>query len=240
MNDLTVIVLAAGKGTRMKSSLTKVCHKVGDKPMIKHVTETAAQLNPKNIIVVVSNENLHDIKSVVNSNIKLQIQREQLGTGHAVLNVIGNISPTDLLVLLGDVPLITPQTLSQVISKQFDAVIIGFRDHNPENKFGRIILQNDEVHKIVEYLDASPEERKISLCNSGMLFIRKDYISLLYEITNNNKKGEYYLTDIVQIMTNKGLRVGYLEADVDECMGVNSPEELAKVNFLFNKMIKNL
>ena len=240
MNDLVVVVLAAGKGTRMKSNLTKVCHKVGDKTMIEHVTNTASQLSHQ-IIVVVSKENLHDIKSVVKDNIRLKIQTEQLGTGHAVVSTLDSFKNKDLLVLLGDVPLITAETLKKALYCSsstdviaYDAVIIGFHDENSENKFGRIIRENNRVKKIVEYLDCTPEERQITLCNSGMLSIKSTYVPLLYEISNNNKKGEYYLTDIVEIMVKRGLTVGCLEVDKNECLGVNSPDELSQINFLFS------
>lgn len=234
MNDLVVVVLAAGKGTRMKSTLTKVCHKVGDKTMIEHVTNTASQLS-NNIIVVVSKENYSDIKSVVKDNIQLKIQTEQLGTGHAVVSTLDCFESKDLLVLLGDVPLITTETLRKATSTDYDAVIIGFHDHNPENKFGRISIQDNKVEKITEYLDCTADERNISLCNSGMLSIKSKCVPYLNEIQNNNKKGEYYLTDIVEILVKQGLKVGCLEVDKNECLGVNSPEELSQINFLFNQ-----
>lgn len=234
MDNLAIVILAAGKGTRMKSNLTKVCHLVGIKTMIEHVVDTALKLT-KEVIIIVSKENINDVKSSLNNyeNIRLKIQYEQLGTGHAVLSAEPCCNDRDLLVLLGDVPLITSRTLKKVINTSHDAVIIIFRNRDRENKFGRIIIKDNKVDKIVEYLDATPEERNVHLCNSGMLWIKSTHVPLLYEIKNDNKKGEYYLTDIIGIMVNKNLEIGYLETTAEECMGVNSPEELIKVNDLY-------
>jgi len=235
MNNLVVVILAAGKGTRMKSDITKVCHKVGNKTMIEHVVSTSSKLTPE-IVIVVSKENIKDIrKALDNADVRFKIQYEQLGTGHAVLSAVPCCNDkNDLLVLLGDVPLISSSTLNKIINTSHDAVIIGFKDYNNTNKFGRIIIKDNRVNKIVEYLDATDEERDVPLCNSGMLWIKAEYVNLLHQIDNNNKKSEYYLTDIIQIMADKGLEIGFLEADVYECMGVNNQNDLKKVNKLHN------
>lgn len=232
MNNLVVTILAAGKGTRMKSDLTKVCHKVGNKTMIEHVVETAAQLDPKDIVVVVSKDNIGDIRDALGeSDVRFKIQYGQLGTAHAVLSAVPCCNDkSDLLVLLGDVPLISARTLGKIISTPHDAVIIGFKNSDKSNKFGRIVIKNNRVHRIVEYLEATETERTIDLCNSGMLWIKSSHVPLLYQIENNNKKGEYYLTDIIEIMVNHGLEIGFLEASMNECMGVNTPEDLETAN----------
>lgn len=234
MSNLVVVILAAGKGTRMKSSLTKVCHKVDDKTMIEHVVNTSVKLS-KDIVVVVSKENISEIRKVLeDTKVRLKIQYQQLGTGHAVLSAMPCCDQKhDMLVLLGDVPLISYKTLDKVISTPFDAVIIGFKNYDSSNRFGRIVTKNGRVRKIVEYLDASEEERKINLCNSGMLWLKSTSVPLLYEIKNNNTKSEYYLTDIIEIMANKGMDIGFLEASASECMGVNNPEDLKQVNEIY-------
>lgn len=234
MNDLVVVVLAAGRGTRMKSDIPKVCHKVGDKTMIEHVVNAASLSLPRDIIVVVSKDNINDIKKALkDKNIRFKIQYEQLGTGHAVISAVPCCNDChDLLVLLGDVPLIKPQTLNKITTTNHDAVIIGFKQIK-DNKFGRIIIKNNKVDKIVEYLDATEEERKVPLCNSGMLWIKSNHVPLLYNINNNNKKGEYYLTDIIKIMVNKGLTIGFMEANIEECMGVNTQDDLKLVNDIY-------
>ena len=189
MNNLVVVILAAGKGTRMKSDITKVCHKVGGKTMIEHVVSTSSKLTPENVIIVVSKENIEDIRKTLdtnNTNIRFKIQYEQLGTGHAVLSAVPCCNDkSDLLVLLGDVPLISYQTLNKIVNTSHDAVIIGFKDYNKTNKFGRIIIKGNRVNKIVEYLDATDEERDVPLCNSGMLWVKAEYVPLLHNIDNN-------------------------------------------------------
>ena len=232
MNNLVVTILAAGKGTRMNSDITKVCHMVGNKTMIEHVVTTASELSPKDIVVVVSKDNISDIrKSLGESDVRFKIQYGQLGTAHAVLSAVPCCNDkSDLLVLLGDVPLISSKTLRKIISTPYDAVIIGFRNSDPTNGLGRIVIKGNRVNKIVEYVEATETERAIDLCNSGMLWIKASKVPLLYQINNNNKKGEYYLTDIIEIMVNQGLEIGFLETSSDECMGVNTPEDLAIVN----------
>ena len=234
MNKLVVVVLAAGKGTRMKSDLSKVCHKVGSKTMIEHVVDAASMVCPRDIVVVVSKDNIGDIKkSLTNRRVRFKLQLEQLGTGHAVLSAVPCCNDSnDLLVLLGDVPLIHPKTLNKIVSTNYDAVVVGFNE-TKDNKFGRIIIENDKVTKIVEYLDATEEERLVKLCNSGMLWIKAEYVPLLYNIDNNNKKKEYYLTDIVKIMVKEGLDIGFIKANIDECMGVNTQEDLKLVNDIY-------
>jgi bifunctional UDP-N-acetylglucosamine pyrophosphorylase/glucosamine-1-phosphate N-acetyltransferase len=235
MSQLTVIILAAGKGTRMKSDLPKVCHIVGEKTMIEHVVNTAKTLENNGIYVVVSKENIDIIRNILqDDSIEFKLQHEQLGTAHAVISAISRCDNSrDLLVLLGDVPLIKPKTLNKIVNTECDAVIIGFRNYDTTNKFGRIVVKNNKVNKIVEYNDATEEEKNIQLCNSGMLLLKSNHVPLLKTITNNNKKGEYYLTDIIGIMVMKELNIGFLEISYKECMGVNTLEDLAEVNLIY-------
>ena len=232
-NNLTVVILAAGMGSRMNSDIPKVCHKVGDKTMIERIVETGKALNPKKIIIVVSTNNVEYIRSVLQDDVdvRLKIQYGQLGTAHAVLAAEPCCDDkTDLLVLLGDTPLIKSQTLSKVISTQFDAVIVGFRNMDITKPYGRIVIEKNRVKKIVEHADATTDERNIKLCNSGMLWIKKDYVCLLRNIKNNNSKQEYYLTDIIELMTQQNLNVGFMKCTIEECMGVNTSEDLHNIN----------
>ncbi len=238
MNDLVVVILAAGKGTRMKSDITKVCHLMGNKTMIEHVVGTARTLKPKDIVIVVSKDNIKSIGEVIQeSDVRFKIQYQQLGTGHAVLSAAPCCDDQrDLLVLLGDVPLISSKTLGKIISTSCDAVIMGFRNNDSKNRFGRIIIKNNRVNKIVEYLDATLSERLVPLCNSGILWIKAEHVPLLDLINNDNRKGEYYLTDIIGIMVGKGLDIGFLEASYDECMGVNTSSDLNRINEIYAKI----
>jgi bifunctional UDP-N-acetylglucosamine pyrophosphorylase/glucosamine-1-phosphate N-acetyltransferase len=237
-NNLTIVILAAGMGSRMKSNIPKVCHKVGDKTMIERIVETSKELNPSKIIIVVSTNNVENIRNVLQDDvdIRLKIQQGQLGTAHAVLAAEPCCDETtDLLVLLGDTPLIKAETLSKVVNTNFDAVIVGFRNMDITKPYGRIVIDNNRVKKIVEYADATTEERNIKLCNSGMLWIKKDYVCLLRDIKNNNSKQEYYLTDIIELMTERKLNVGFMRCTIEECMGVNTHEDLHNINEIYNK-----
>lgn len=229
--NLSVIILAAGKGTRMKSNIPKTLHKVGNKTMIEHVVDTAQSLNPDKIIVVVSENNREEIKNTLNNNkIKYVIQKSLSGTASAVLAAQEEYKGNDILVLLGDVPLISIETLQKIINNKGDGVILGYEEDNDHNKFGRLFLKDNQVVKIIEYNEASEEERKIRTVNSGMLFLKSDNTHLLEKIENNNSKEEYYLTDIVEIMTNLHKKIMYVEGSKTECIGVNTREDLDFVN----------
>jgi bifunctional UDP-N-acetylglucosamine pyrophosphorylase/glucosamine-1-phosphate N-acetyltransferase len=223
----------------MKSDIPKVCHEVGGKTMIEHVVNTAKELNPKEIVVVVSKDNIKPIRHVLDgTGVRLQIQQEQLGTGHAARCAVPCCSEnSDMLILLGDVPLIKPSTLKSVVSTDHDAVIMGFVNPDSDNRFGRIIVLHNRVFEIVEYADATPDQRNIKLCNSGMIWIKHKHLHLLSHIDNNNSKQEYYLTDIVAIMVGRGLEIGFLEASVDECMGVNTQQDLKRANKLYTRHV---
>lgn len=239
MDDLLVVILAAGMGTRMKSSVPKVCHTVGDKTMIGHIVNTSEKLSPSDIVLIVSKNNVEFIRKALIDNvfIRMKIQYGQLGTGHAVLSAKPCLDDTrNLLVLLGDTPLIRTRTLEKAVSTKYDAVVIGFKTMDLSKPYGRIVINQNRIRKIVEYADATLAERRIKLCNSGMLWIRNKHIHLLEHINNNNSKGEYYLTDIVEIMVNRGLHIGFLEASRTECMGVNTPEDLINANKIYNEI----
>ena len=235
---LGVVILAAGEGTRMKSNISKVCHKVGNKTMIERVVEVANSLKPSVVVVVVSKDNISTITNSLNNlknnkNVRFKIQYEQKGTGHAVKEALKCIENNHLLVLLGDVPLITTHTLKKIVYTNYDAVVIGFKNTNPKNRVGRVVISKNKVHKIVEYLDSTDEERNIPLCNRGILWIKNTYTHLIDLIENNNAKKEYYLTDIIGILREKELKIGFLEANYDEFMGVNTQEDLVLANEMF-------
>ena len=231
---LTVVILAAGKGTRMKSpEIPKVCHKVGNKTMIEHVVSTSSQLNPTNICVVVSKDNREKITQILQDYKDLFFveQGNITGTGSAVLAAESIYRGGDILVLLGDVPLLKSSTLMKIRKTNY-CTILKFIDKDVTNKFGRIVCNNNFVDKIVEYAEATEEERKISQVNSGILFLKREYTDLLHVISNKNSKKEYYLTDIVQILKNRSIPVFYIEGDKRECMGVNTVTDLQYINNL--------
>lgn len=241
--SLSIIVLGAGRGTRMKSSLPKVLHKIAGREMINLVLDTAAQLNPTNIAVVISEEIqpfVADLK--ISHPVRFVVQKERLGTAHAVetglkaLKKIGNV----VLVLYADTPLLKVSTLQEMIKvlAKNTVAVLGFECQD-DNKYGRLVVEKSSLKKIVEYKDASPEERNITLCNSGVIAVKGAEIkNLLSKIDNNNASGEYYLTDIVGIARKKGWECGFLKVSESEVMGVNSRVELAKAEKIKQKEIR--
>lgn len=256
----TIVILAAGKGTRMNDqNIPKVLRKVGDKTMIEHVFNTAKALSD-DIVIIVSLENIEMIKNVLyetsnisNNEVKYIIQEKQEGTASAVLAAKEEYANKNLLVLLGDVPLIKSNTLKKIIDKGENG-ILGFIDE-AETRLGRIkILEEDSnmygskkgsknerkyVERIIEYSECNEVERDIKIVNSGILFLEKNSIKYLEDIDNNNSKKEYFLTDIVKILREKNIKVRYYEGMREECLGANSPEELKKLNEIYQENKRN-
>ncbi|MDG2405028.1 MAG: bifunctional UDP-N-acetylglucosamine diphosphorylase/glucosamine-1-phosphate N-acetyltransferase GlmU, partial [Paracoccaceae bacterium] len=235
----SVIILAAGKGTRMGTDLPKVLHQVGGAPMLLHVLQTATRLEPKHIIVVVGHraEEVEAAAKDYYDTTQVVLQQEQKGTGHAALQAKTALTDTsgDAIVLYGDTPFVRYETLLALSESRAsaDIVVLGFEAANP-GCYGRLVTQGDRLVRIVEYKDASAAERAISLCNSGVLCADIDVLfSLLDAIDNNNAAGEYYLTDIVRIANERSLTVTALRCDEAETMGVNSQTELARAEALF-------
>lgn len=233
------VVLAAGDGTRMKSSRSKVLHPVGNLPMIAHVVKAARDAAVDALAVVVG----RDADAVAEAAgpkvpVTTRMQTERLGTAHAVLAARDDIAKgyDDLLVIFGDTPLVTSQTLlkaRQALAGGADVVVIGFRTGNPEG-YGRLIEENGQLCAIREHRDASAEELEITFCNGGMMAISgRLALDLIDSIGNDNAKGEYYLTDIVGIARARGGSVVAIEADVQEILGVDTRAGLARVEAIW-------
>ena len=238
LGERAVIILAAGKSTRMKSSRSKVLHEIGGQPMLERVCNLAKSVNVTKIICVVG-ENNQDVREKAESlGLEIAIQEPQLGTGHAVLCAKQQIAgfTGDIAILYADTPLITPNTLDDVFQTLADdcgVAVMGFETHAPA-KYGRLIEENGELIKIVEAKDASPEELAINLCNSGVMAAKyDDLFTALDKIGNNNASGEYYLTDIVEIIKKTGKKAKAVKADEGEILGVNSRADLAKAEKFF-------
>jgi bifunctional UDP-N-acetylglucosamine pyrophosphorylase/glucosamine-1-phosphate N-acetyltransferase len=237
------IILAAGKGTRMKSALPKVMHKIGNFPMVAHVAHTAqeAGLAPLTLVTAPHMDKVVETVRMIDAEVRTAEQTEQLGTGHAVLcarEALTDFSG-NLMVLYGDTPLITAETLMAMqecllADAHTALVVLGFTPAEAGG-YGRLVRANDgTLEKIVEAKDASPEERKISLCNSGVMALRGDIAwSVLEAIDCQNAKGEYYLTDAVQIARAQGYLARIVEADEEEVLGVNSRADLAVAEEIF-------
>ena len=250
MKNISVIILSAGKGTRMKSSLPKVMHKVAGREMLNMVIDEAKKLNPQNITLVVSSEmeTFYDqIKNEhKNQQIDFVVQNERKGTGHAVSCATTTFNDNKklhkkVLILYGDTPLISHQTLEKMLQKidDFSLCILGFDDEE-ENAYGRLVI-NDFGHleKIVEFKDANEIEKKIALCNSGVIAVDGDALPhLLSQIKDNNSAHEFYLTDIVAIANNQGLKCTFIKTNIDEVLGVNSRIELANIEKIKQQQIR--
>jgi bifunctional UDP-N-acetylglucosamine pyrophosphorylase / glucosamine-1-phosphate N-acetyltransferase len=236
---IAAIILAAGKGTRMKSDLHKVLHPIAGRPMLLHLIDSVKALGAEREVVVVGAGREQVEATVHPLGVETVEQAEQLGTGHAVRmaeQVLAGFDG-DVLILYGDVPLVTPETMRRMLDALHGegspgVVVLGFRPADP-GAYGRVILgENGRVDRIVEYKDASPEERAVTLCNSGLMAVRAaDLFGLLAKLRSDNAAGEYYLTDIVSLAAAAGRFSVGIETDAIEVAGVNSRGELAGLEF---------
>ncbi len=242
-STIAAIILAAGKGTRMKSDLHKVLHQIGGLPMINHLLGTVDCLNADQKIIIVGDRS-DQLKTTL-TDVDFAEQTEQLGTGHAVQVAAKALkdTPDDVMVLCGDMPFVSSDTLQAMLATRqagANVVILGFDAEDPK-KYGRLILGDDGLlERIVEYNDATEDEREITLCNSGMALIEGKHLSSLLDgLTNDNAAGEYYLTDIVAIANDKGLTVSAVGCEEAEAMGINSRSDLADANFIFQSRMRD-
>jgi bifunctional UDP-N-acetylglucosamine pyrophosphorylase/glucosamine-1-phosphate N-acetyltransferase len=255
MNDnkpLNVLVMAAGLGTRMKSNRAKVLHELGGRPLIAHVVRTAQSLDPQTILVVVGHQ-AEEVEQAVLSEIgelaSFAIQAQQRGTGDAVESARRQLEDSNSLVLLlsGDVPLIRAETLQKLVehhrTTNAACTILAVRLENPTG-YGRIIRdEQGAFEKIVEQKDASEEERKVREINSGIYcFESKDLFDALKRVEPKNQQGEYYLTDVAEILKANGRRVEVvIHTDARELSGINTRAELAEFeNLLRRNAIRRL
>jgi bifunctional UDP-N-acetylglucosamine pyrophosphorylase/glucosamine-1-phosphate N-acetyltransferase len=236
------VILAAGESTRMKSSMSKVLHPVGGRPMIAHVVESLVNAGISSVALVVGRDAEPVTSAAKRADIEISafLQTQRLGTGHAVLAAKEAIAKgfDDILVVFGDTPLITAAPLMaarQALSDGNDVVVIGFQTADPTG-YGRLIVENGELLAIREQKDASEEERRITYCNGGLMAINGDKaLELLGKIGNTNVKGEYYLTDIVEIVRAGGGKAIAVEAPEAELMGCNNRAELALIEAIWQK-----
>lgn len=232
--SLAAIILAAGKGTRMKSDLHKVLHPIAGRPMIEHLLESVEALGAERIVVVVGDRR-EQLEAALAGRAEFAVQEPQLGTGHAVLQAKAALTgfEGDVLLLSGDVPFIRPTTMRSMLDALHGgadpaAVVLGFRPPDA-GAYGRVVAGPDgRVARIVEHRDASDEERAIGLCNSNLFAVRSgDLWPLLDGVRNDNSQSEYYLTDIVAIGAAAGRATLLIEGDAAEAIGPNSRGEFA-------------
>ena len=241
--NFKAIILAAGKGTRMKSKYPKVIHKVCGKEMVNHVINVSQKSGVNDIVVILGHES-DVVKERLPRDSMIAMQTEQLGTGHAVKMAKEYINDEDTIVVLcGDTPLIKEDTLKRLfayhLENEYHATVLTTKVDNPTG-YGRIIRDNNEdLLKIVEQKDANEEEKAVKEINSGIYcFNGKSLRESLDLIDNNNAQGEYYLTDTIYIMRDRGQKVGaYNGSTIEELMGVNSRVELSKAEEIMRKRI---
>jgi bifunctional UDP-N-acetylglucosamine pyrophosphorylase / glucosamine-1-phosphate N-acetyltransferase len=241
MSDrVLAVVLAAGESTRMKSSKSKVLHTVGNLPMISHVISALEKTGVSDVALVVGRDADPVISAARSGKLSVTAfeQKERLGTGHAVLAAREGIAKgyDQIIIAYGDAPLIEPGPLVDALAKVrggFDAAVIGFQTDKPTG-YGRLLEHDGELVAIREEKDATPEERKVTFCNSGLLAINgTKALQLLSKITNNNVKGEYYLTDIIEILRVQGGKAATVEAPADTVAGCNNRAELAELEAIW-------
>lgn len=235
----SLVILAAGKGTRMNSDLPKVLHPIAGEAMLIHAMESGRVLAPERTVVVAGHGAdmvraatlAHDPDAIVVE------QSEQLGTAHAVAQARAALDGFDgmAVVLYGDTPFIQSETLEKMQSAldQHDVAVLGFEAADPA-RYGRLIMDGDQLDRIVEFKDATEAERAITLCNSGVLAARADLLfGLIDAVGNDNASGEYYLTDIVGLARARGLSATAVTCDQAETLGVNSRADLALAEAAF-------
>ena len=227
---IAAVILAAGKGTRMKSALHKVLHPVAGRPMLLHLLASVEALPPARIVVV-TGVGRDQVEAAVGTRATVVVQEPQLGTGHAVAQAEAALADFDgvVLVLYGDVPLVETATMARMVAALTDtvaAVVLGFRPADP-GAYGRILATDGRIDKMVEFKDASDAERAVTLCNSGLMAMRsRDLWPLLARVGNANAAGEYYLPDIVGLADRPS---AVIETEAAEVAGVNSRAELAGI-----------
>tara|TARA_R110002096_G_scaffold9867_3_gene38563 strand:- start:3873 stop:5231 length:1359 start_codon:yes stop_codon:yes gene_type:complete len=236
---VSLIVLAAGQGTRMNSDLPKVLHPLGAAPLLHHALLAGQALDPARIVVVAGHgaEAVSKSARAFDASIEIVVQTQQIGTGHAVAQAAPLLADAlgDAIVLYGDTPFVRPETLEAMLAARADhsVVVLGFETADP-GRYGRLVANGDTLERIVEFKDASEAERAITLCNSGVICADiKVLFDMVAAIDNQNASGEYYLTDIVELARAQGLSAGVVRCDEAETLGINTRAELARAEALF-------
>ncbi|MBY6090162.1 bifunctional UDP-N-acetylglucosamine diphosphorylase/glucosamine-1-phosphate N-acetyltransferase GlmU [Maritimibacter alkaliphilus] len=239
MTEKALVILAAGKGTRMNSDLPKVLHPVAGAPLLVHAMKSGAMLEPARTVIVTG----HGAAAVAQAASDWDeeavsvLQEEQLGTAHAVAQARPALEgfEGDVFVLYGDTPFIRPETLEAMAEARLrhDVVVLGFEAADP-GRYGRLLMQGEVLEKIVEFKDASEEERAITLCNSGVIATdARVLFDLIDAVGCENAAGEYYLTDVVGLARDRGLSATAVACPEEETMGINSRAELAQAEAAF-------
>ncbi|MBM7067789.1 bifunctional UDP-N-acetylglucosamine diphosphorylase/glucosamine-1-phosphate N-acetyltransferase GlmU [Actibacterium sp. 188UL27-1] len=236
---VNLVVLAAGQGTRMRSDLPKVLHEVAGQSVLAHAMQSGAVLDPEQTVIVTGHgaDRVEQAARQIDSDVRIAVQAERLGTAHAVAQArpaLPDVSG-DIIVLYGDTPFISGETLERMTRARqtHDVVILGFEAADPA-RYGRLVMDGDRLLRIVEFKDASDEERAITFCNSGVVMANgATLFDLVDTVGNDNAAGEYYLTDVVGLANDRGLTVTAVACPEAETLGIDSRAGLAKAEAIF-------
>lgn len=240
-NKICAVVLAAGQGTRMKSSLPKVLHKVAGRPMVCHLLATVDALNAQKAVVVVG-PGMDQVAGAVAPH-SVAVQRKQQGTGDAVKAAREELQgfKGSVLVLYGDTPLVKKETLEEMIRLRENGaavVVLGFEPADP-GRYGRLIVHDGALEKIVEFKDASEREKAVRLCNSGVMCLDGERLfGWLDRLKNDNATGEYYLTDVVALARADGCSAAVVTGTEEEMAGANSRADLAMIEGIVQRQLR--
>jgi bifunctional UDP-N-acetylglucosamine pyrophosphorylase / glucosamine-1-phosphate N-acetyltransferase len=242
--SVSLVILAAGQGSRMQSDLPKVLHPLGAVPLVLHALRAGQMLMPERVVVVVGHGGEAVAKTVAAENPDAVVvqQAAQLGTAHAVDQARAALGDAagDVVVLYGDTPFIRAETLERMLAARasHDVVVLGFDAADP-GRYGRLVTEGDRLERIVEFKDASEAERAITLCNSGVVCAsRATLFELIADVGNSNAAGEYYLTDIVGLARARGLSAGVVTCPEAETLGINTRQELAQAEADFQARMR--
>lgn len=235
----TAIILAAGLGTRMKSALPKASHPIAGRPMLRHLMDSVAQVFGRMVVVIGPDMPLLEQIAAPHPVV---IQHDRLGTAHAALLAAAEFGDGEVAILYADNPLITVETLRALTERRargdVGLALVAMRPEDP-GKYGRVVGANGFVERIVEWADATPEQRAIPLCNAGVLCAAgPDMHRWLQAVRNDNAKGEYYLTDVVELARAEGALVASVEAPFAELRGINSRAELAEAEAVVQQKLR--
>lgn len=241
---LDILILAAGKGTRMRSDLPKVLHPVGGKALVQHVADTARKVGGEQLLIIVGHGAEKVEEKMAAPDVKFVLQAQQLGTGHAVQQALPHLrNDATVLILYGDVPLTKAETLQKLIAKVSDSQM-GLLTVNMQNPtgYGRIVRDaNNNVIAIVEHKDASDEQKKINEINTGIMAAKAKHLQKwLPALSNNNAQGEYYLTDIIAMAKADGISIQVEQPDaVEEVEGINNRQQQAALERFYQQQKAN-
>ncbi|HEX5676546.1 MAG TPA: bifunctional UDP-N-acetylglucosamine diphosphorylase/glucosamine-1-phosphate N-acetyltransferase GlmU [Alcanivorax sp.] len=238
--NLAVVILAAGKGTRMKSALPKVLHPIAGRPMVQHVVDAAGALDPDNTVLIYGHGGEDVRQAVTGSRLQWAEQAEQLGTGHAVAQALPHLEEDVVLVLYGDVPLIQPQTLRDFVARVDDqSLALMTLTLDDPSGYGRVIRDAEgRVRRVVEQKDANPDELAVREINTGILACTRRFLNdSLPRLSNSNAQGEYYLTDLIAMAVDGGLDVVTEQpGHAWEVDGVNDRVQLARLERVYQRV----